>query len=80
MSCAECEDFEFCRDRPLRWLLTTLFTRLMVRAYPLNGLCGVLSIAIGGQPPPTHYEHHREEYARTGDPLEMERMLRQVRA
>jgi len=32
---------------------------------------------LGGAPA-THYERHRDEYARTGDPLEMERMLRQV--
>jgi hypothetical protein len=59
----------------------TAFVLLMLRGprpSPFADLGLTWSAMLGGPSPATHYERHHEEYARTGDPLELERMLRQV--
>ena len=80
MICRECEDFEFRRDRPLWWGLNQALLILLPKPKPspFAGLGSMWSAMLGGRQEPTHYERHHEEYARTGDPLELERMLRQV--
>jgi hypothetical protein len=45
--------------------------------HPLEGI-GRAFTALMGQREPSHYDRHRDEYARTGDPRELRRMLRQV--
>jgi hypothetical protein len=70
LSCAECESFEFKRDHPIRHALG-------YGPSSFSGFGEVMLAAMGARVP-THYERHRDEFARTGDPLALERMLRQV--
>jgi hypothetical protein len=78
--CSECEDFEFRRDRPLWWGMNQVLLLVLPKPKPspFASLGLMWAAMLGGSQEPTHYERHREEYARTGDPLELERMLRQV--
>jgi hypothetical protein len=84
MICAECEEFELQRDNWRSWLLQRAMLAILPKPKPspFAGLSSLISAALGGgtsAPPVTHYDRHRDEYARTGDQIELQRMLRQVR-
>jgi hypothetical protein len=75
MRCEECEDFEFRRAHPIRWIVYRALTERYRSPFP--NVAAIMLAAMGGKVA-THYERHRDEFARTGDPVELDRMLRQV--
>jgi hypothetical protein len=80
VNCPECADYELRRDHLLIWAALRAAAVFGPRPSPFAGLGESLSVMLGGKAAPTHYQRHHDEYARTGDSLEMERMLRQVNA
>jgi hypothetical protein len=79
--CADCERAE---QTPSRRLLGAAARAIQPRPSPAMtaaaGMAATTRALLGGPPPPSLYEQHREAYVRTGDPAELERMLRHVTA
>jgi hypothetical protein len=78
--CAVCRWAEMTRAQRLRSRLRRLVlppSVAEVRAHQAHAFAGVFR-AFAGVAARTPYDEHRERYARTGDPVELERMLRHV--
>jgi hypothetical protein len=74
--CGDCDDFEFRRDHPAWALLLTVLPR--PKPSPFAAVSQIFTAALGG-PALSHYDRHYRAYVYTGEPRELERMLRQVR-
>jgi hypothetical protein len=84
--CDECEEYELRRDHWRSWLVQRALLAVLPKPKrsPFAGISSMVSAALGGgtwsSAPPSHYDRHREEYARTGSEIELQRMLRQIDA
>ncbi|NUR38795.1 MAG: hypothetical protein HOV73_01745 [Streptomyces sp.] len=80
IQCEVCRRAELPRFQRLKEDALNLFLgptpaqRIMHSAHVFS----VYRAALAGAPA-TPYDRHREEYVRTGDPIELERMLRHVK-
>jgi hypothetical protein len=76
IDCEQCERQEL----PYFWRVITAIVGWHLGAPSvLSGYGSTMRALLGGPPPPTHYELHYAEFIRTGEPIEKERMLRQVK-